>query len=161
MRRSACTLASPVGPPTTFRLRLSPCGKASWQMLCGSTTFHRFSETGRRSLPSFFTVIATPQCILATAIMSSRARWEPTRERRCIAVGFPKDMLTPARSIPTRAGAQSLSTGKSTEPHMHGRGAARPAPSPIREDRMPRGRCYASSSNTGATRPPTRGDRAG
>jgi hypothetical protein len=60
-----------------------------------------------------------------------------------------EDMPTPVRSIRTQAGTQSLSTGKSTGPHTHGRGAVRPVPSPIREGRMPRGRCYASSSNTG------------
>jgi hypothetical protein len=59
-----------------------------------------------------------------------------------------------ARSIPTRMGAQSLSTGKSMERATHGRGAVQPARSPIGEDRTPRGKCCASSSNTD-TRPPT------
>ena len=40
----------------------------------GPATVRRFSEMGRRYQPSFFTAIATPRCILATAIMSSRGR---------------------------------------------------------------------------------------
>ena len=87
--------------------------------------FRRFSEMGRRSRPSFFTAIATPRCILATAIMSSRGRCKSqTREKRCIAVGFPEDMLIPERSTRTRAAARSLSIGKSMEPHTHGRGGS-------------------------------------
>ena len=62
-------------------------------------------------------------------------------------------MPIPVRSIPTRAGGQSLSTGKSMEPDMHGREEAEPAPTPIREDRTPRGRCCASSSSTRCPRP--------
>jgi hypothetical protein len=38
------------------------------------------------------------------------------------------------------------------EPDTHGQEAARPAPTPIREDLTPRGRCCASSSNTGSNR---------
>src|SRR4030095_5745596 len=58
----------------------------------------------------------------------------------------------PARSMPTRAGGQSLSTGKSMERDTDGREAARPAPTPIREDQTPLGRCCASSSNTRSPR---------
>src|SRR5215471_20374440 len=54
-------------------------------------------------------------------------------------------MPTPAQSIPTRVGAQSLSTGKSMEPDTHGREAALPVPTLIREDRTRRGKCYVSS----------------
>src|SRR5271156_5990425 len=72
-------------------------------------------------------------------------------------VRSPEDMPIPARFTSTRAGAQSLSTGKSMEPHTHGRGAAPPAPTPIPEDRTPRGRCCVSSSNTG---PKARGRRS-
>jgi hypothetical protein len=154
MPQTAYILASPVEPPTTFRQRLSPCGKVTRRMFWRPATFRRFSEMGRRSRPSFFTAIATPWCILATAITSSRGRCESqTREKWCIAVGSPKGMPIPERSIPTRAAAQSLSIGKSMEPHTRGRGAARPAPSPIREDRTPRGKCCASSSNTRSRSP--------
>src|SRR5438094_825344 len=54
--------------------------------------------------------------------------------------------------MPTRAGGQSLSTGKSMELDTHGREAARPAPTPIREDQTPLERCCASSSNTRSPR---------
>jgi hypothetical protein len=42
-------------------------------------------------------------------------------------------------------GAQFLSIGKSTEPDTHGREAALPAPTPIREGRTRRRKCYVSS----------------
>ena len=42
-------------------------------------------------------------------------------------------------------GVASLSTGISTEPDTHGREAARQAPTPIRADRMQRGKCCVSS----------------
>ena len=61
------------GPPTTFPLRSSPCGKVTWQLLPGPATFRRFWNTGRLSRPSFFMAIETPQCIPATANMSSRS----------------------------------------------------------------------------------------
>ena len=57
-------------------------------------------------------------------------------------------MPIPARSIPTQAGAQSLSTGKSMERHTHGRAAARLAPAQTLKDRTPRERCCVSSSHT-------------
>jgi Esterase PHB depolymerase len=98
---------------------------------------------------SFFTAIATPRCILATAIMSSRGRCKSqTCGKRWVAVGSPEDMPIPERSIRTRAAAQSLSTGKSMEPDTHGRAAAPLAPTPIREGRTPRRRWCASSSST-------------
>jgi hypothetical protein len=53
----------------------------------------------------------------------------------------------PARSIPTRVGAESLSTGASTELDTHGREAARQAPTLIREGRTQRGKCCVSSSS--------------
>ena len=56
-------------------------------------------------------------------------------------------MPIPARSIPTRVGAESLSTGTSTERDTHGREAALLAPTPIREDRTQRGKCCDSSSS--------------
>src|SRR6266478_3979014 len=54
-------------------------------------------------------------------------------------------MPIPARSIPTRLGAESLSTGTSTELDTHGREAALRAPTLIREDRTHRGKCCVSS----------------
>src|SRR5260370_42322930 len=56
-------------------------------------------------------------------------------------------MPIPARSIPTRMGAVSLSTGTSTEPDTHGREAALRAPTLIREDQTQRGKCSVSSSS--------------
>src|SRR3981189_1059924 len=56
-------------------------------------------------------------------------------------------MPIPARSIPTPAGAESLSTGTSTELDTHGREAALWAPTLIREDRTQRGKCCVSSSS--------------
>jgi poly(hydroxyalkanoate) depolymerase family esterase len=55
------------GPPTTFPLRSSPCGKVTWQW----ATPRRFWEMGQLFQPSFFTAIGTPRCIPATAIVSS------------------------------------------------------------------------------------------
>jgi hypothetical protein len=52
-----------------------------------------------------------------------------------------------ARSIPTRAGAESLSAGTSTELDTHGREAALRAPTLIRGDRKRRGKCCVSSSS--------------
>jgi hypothetical protein len=46
------------------------------------------------------------------------------------------------------SGRPFLSTGKSMEPDTHGRAAAPPAPTPIREGRTPRRRWCASSSST-------------
>ena len=43
----------------------------------GPATFRRITETDRRCRPSFFTAIATPPCIPATATMSSRNQREP------------------------------------------------------------------------------------
>src|SRR5258705_11412047 len=56
-------------------------------------------------------------------------------------------MPIPGRSIPTRVGAESLSTGTSTELDTHGREAALRAPTLIREDRTQRGKCCVSSSS--------------
>src|SRR6266550_5324215 len=54
------------------------------------------------------------------------------RKRRCIAGGYLEGMPIPARSIPTRVGGNSLSTGTSTELHTHGQEAALLAPTLIR-----------------------------
>src|SRR6202022_4101495 len=67
------------------------------------------------------------------------------RKRRCIAGGYLEGMPIPARSMPTRVGAESLSTGTSTELDTHGREAALRAPPLIREDRTQRGKCCGSS----------------
>src|ERR1700674_5849458 len=56
-------------------------------------------------------------------------------------------MPIPERSMPTRVGAESLSTGTSTELDTHGRVAALRAPTLIREDRTQRGKCCVSSSS--------------
>src|SRR6266404_5809062 len=69
------------------------------------------------------------------------------RKRKCIAGGYLEGMLIPARSIPTPVGAESLSTGTSTELDTHGREAAPPAPTLIREDRTQREKCCVSSSS--------------
>src|SRR5260370_42518158 len=61
-RQSAYILASPVGPPLTFPLRLSPCDKVA-----GPIT-GKFQVTGHLSRPLFFTAIATLRCIQTTAI---------------------------------------------------------------------------------------------
>src|SRR6266478_4695784 len=82
--------------------------------------------------------------------LSLRRRRLRTCKRKYIAVGFPADMHIPAQSIPTRAGGQSLSTGRSMAPDTPGREAAPLAPTPTREGRTPRGRCCASSSSTQA-----------
>jgi 2-polyprenyl-6-methoxyphenol hydroxylase-like FAD-dependent oxidoreductase len=58
-----------------------------------------------------------------------------------------EDMPIPARSTPTRTGAKSLSTGTSTELDTHGQEAALLAPTLIREDRTPPGKCCGSSSS--------------
>ena len=60
---------------------------------------------------------------------------------------IPEGMPIPARSIPTRPGVESLSTGISTVLDTHGREAALQAPTPIREDRTQRGKCCVSSSS--------------
>jgi Esterase PHB depolymerase len=153
MRRFACIPDSPGRPPTTSPLHSPPCGKVGRQLLPGPATGRRFWNTGRLSRPSFFMGIETTQCILATAIMSLRRTELRTRKRMCIAVGYPEDIPIPAQSIPTRAGGQSLSTGRSMVPDMPGREEAPLAPTPIREGRTQRGRCCASSSSTRAPRP--------
>src|SRR5258708_19323502 len=103
--------------------------------------------TGHVSRPLFFTAIATLRCIQTTAIkFLSSLRERRARKRRCIAGGFLEGMPIPARSIPTRVGAESLSTGTSTELNTHGREAALRAPTLIREDRTQRGKCCVSSS---------------
>src|ERR1035437_6875397 len=56
-------------------------------------------------------------------------------------------MPIPARSVPTRVGAESLSTGTSTELHTHGREVALLPPPLIGEDRTQRGKCCDSSSS--------------
>src|ERR1700694_4068973 len=69
------------------------------------------------------------------------------RKKRCTAGGYLEGMPTPARPIPTRAGAKSWSTGIFTAPATHGREAALRAPILIREDRTQRGKCCVSSSS--------------
>src|SRR6266478_4965374 len=155
MRRSACIPASPAGPPRTSRLRSLRCSKATCQVLPSSATFQRFRGTVRLSRPSSFMGIATPPCIRATAIMSSRSLRGPrTCRRKCIAVGYPEDIPILVLSIPTRAAGQSLNNGRSMEPDTLGREAALLAPTPIRWRQTPRERCCASSSST----PPSRGE---
>src|SRR5258707_15846023 len=56
-------------------------------------------------------------------------------------------MPIPARSIPTRVGEKSLSTGTFMELDTHGQEAALSAPTLIRGDRTPRGKCCGSSSS--------------
>src|SRR4030088_1994727 len=70
-----------------------------------------------------------------------------TRKRKCIAGGYLVDMPIPAPSIPTRVGAESWSTGTSTERDTHGREAALRAPTPIHADRTQRGKWCVSSSS--------------
>src|SRR5258707_15736687 len=90
--------------------------------------------------------IATSRCTQATAtIFLSSLRETRARKRRCIAGGYLEGMPIPARSIPTRVGGKSLSTGTSTELHTHGQEAALLAPTLIREDRTQRGKCCVSS----------------
>jgi poly(3-hydroxybutyrate) depolymerase len=72
-----------------------------------------------------------------------------SHDRVILGYGSPVEgMPIPARSIPTRVGAESLSTGASTELDTHGRGAALRAPTLIREDRTQRGKCCVSSSSS-------------
>src|SRR6202043_104523 len=52
-----------------------------------------------------------------------------------------------ARSIPTRVGAESLSTGRFTESDTLGREAVLQAPTLIREARTQRGKSFGSSSS--------------
>src|SRR5258707_15632874 len=90
--------------------------------------------------------IATSRCTQATAtIFLSSLRETRARKRRCIAGGYLEGMPIPARSIPTRVGGKSLSTGTSTELHTHGQEAALLAPTLIREDRTQRRKCCVSS----------------
>src|SRR6266576_7206013 len=90
--------------------------------------------------------IATSRCTQATAtIFLSSLRETSARKRRCIAGGYLEGMPIPARSIPTRVGGKSLSTGTSTELHTHGQEAALLAPTLIRGDRTQRGKCCVSS----------------
>src|SRR5258708_6404189 len=104
--------------------------------------------TGHVSRPLFFTAIATLRCIQTTAIkFLSSLRERRARKRKCIAGGYLEGMPIPARSIPTPVGAESLSTGTSTELDTHGREAAPPAPTLIREDRTQREKCCVSSSS--------------
>src|SRR5258705_12130471 len=56
-------------------------------------------------------------------------------------------MPIPARSIPTRTGAKSLSTGTFMELDTHGQEAALLAPTLIREDRTQREKCCVSFSS--------------
>ncbi len=139
--------------PETSHPHSLRCGKVSRRLLCPATC-PRFWNTGRTSRPSSFMGTKTPQCIRVTATMSLRREELQSCKRKYSAVGHREDMLIPAPSIPTRAGGRCLSTGKSMAPDTLGREAVPPAPSPIREGRTPRGRCCASSSNTGTARPP-------
>ena len=138
------------GRRVTSRLRSSRCGKANCQVHPGPAAIRRSWGTGRVSRPSFFMGTETIQCIRATAIMSLRRRGPGTCKKKCIAVGSLEAMPIPAQSIPTLAGGQFLSTGRSTEPGTLGREAVPLVPTPIRGGRTLRERCYASSSNTGA-----------
>ena len=57
---------------------------------------------------------------------------------------IPTGTPIPARSIPTRPGVASLSTGISTVLDTHGREAVRQGPTPIREGQTQRGKCCGS-----------------
>jgi hypothetical protein len=104
--------------------------------------------SGQLFRPLFFTATATIRCIRSTAIkFLSNLPERGARKRRCIADECREDMPIPARSISTRAGAESLSTGTSTELDTHGREEAPRAPTLIREDRTQRGKCSVSSSS--------------
>ena len=86
---------------------------------------------GQLSRLSFFTAIATTPCIRTTAIRSLSSPRKRIQQGRCTAGGSPVGMRIPARSISMRAGAESLSTGLSTELDTHGLAAALPGPIPI------------------------------
>src|SRR5271154_1943386 len=92
--------------------------------------------------------IATLRCIQTTAIRLFGSLLErQRRKRRSTAGGYLKGIPIPAQSMPTRVGAESLSNGMSTELDTHGREAARPALTLIREDRTQQGKCCVSSSS--------------
>ena len=87
---------------------------------------HFVWETGPLSRPlSFMGLRAMP-------IMSLRSAGLRSCRGKYIAVGCLEDMHTPARSIPTRTGGQSLNAGTSTERGTLGREVAPPAHTPIR-----------------------------
>src|SRR5260370_18223537 len=91
---------------------------------------------------------ATLRCIQSTAIkfLSSLSKRRACK-RACSAAGYLEDTPIPAPSIPTRVGAESLSTGASTELGTHGREATLLVPTQIREDQTQRGKCCVSSSS--------------
>jgi pimeloyl-ACP methyl ester carboxylesterase len=94
------------------------------------------------------TAIAIPPCIQKTAVkLSSNRSAGRERARRCVAGECREDTPIHGPSIPMPADTQSWSTGRSTEPDTHGREAAPPAPTPIRTDRMQRGKFCGSSSS--------------
>src|SRR3979490_3288291 len=96
---------------------------------------------GHLSRRLYFTAIAILRCIQTTAIkFLSSLRERRARKRRCIAGAYLEGTPIPARSILTRVGAESLSTGTSTELDTHGREAALQAPTPIQADRTQRGK---------------------
>ena len=104
----------------------------AWRHLRGCGT------AGRPFRPSCSMGTATPRCIRAMAIMSSRSPKERrARKHRCIAARSREDTPTRAPSISTRAGAASSSTGRSMVPDTPGRAAVPPVPIPIRAGRTP------------------------
>ena len=72
------------------------------------------------------------------------------RRRGCFEDAYPTAMPIPAPFLPTGEGKRSPNTGTFMAPATRGREAAPPAPTPIREGRMRRGKCCASSSSIGA-----------
>ena len=98
--------------------------------------------------PLFFTVIATLSCIRKTAIkFSSRPCRPRAGTRECTVGRYLKGVPIPALSTATRMGAESWSTGIFTELDTLGREAVLSAPTLIRGDRTPRGKCSGSSSS--------------
>ena len=91
--------------------------------------------------------IATPRCTRTTATEFLSNPPKRQVQRRSFADGCPAGMPIPAPSLPTGAGGQFPSIGAFTVPATHGREAAPPAPTPIREGRTRREKCCASSSS--------------
>jgi hypothetical protein len=97
-----------------------------------------------RAITRIERAIGVCACLLIALRSRSIPRSSGSR-RFSIAGEYRKGTPTPARSIPTRPGVASLSTGTSTELDTHGREAALQALTPIREDRTQRGKCCVSS----------------